>query len=70
MIKPVEKPEFASSVPKTLRVLLDKEEVIEPWAEITLQRKVSGNLSENMEDWLVEKNVLISTSTTACLHQE
>ena len=38
-------------VPKTRRVFLNKGGVIEPWVETTLQRKVSGNLSDNMEDW-------------------
>ena len=40
--------------------------MIEPWAEITLPGKVSGNLSENMEDWLVE-NKCININQSDCL---
>ena len=65
MKRPVEEPEFAS-VPKSRRILLNRGGVIESWAETTLQRKVSGNLSENMEDWLVE-NKCININQSDCL---
>ena len=63
--KPVEGPEFAF-VTKTRRVLLNRGGVIELWAETTLQRKVSGNLSDNMEDWLVA-NKFINIKQSDCL---
>ena len=65
MKKPVEEPEFASA-PKSRRVLLNRGGVIKPWAENILQRKVSQNLSENMEDWLVE-NKCININQSDCL---